>query len=47
MRQGMSRAPVIRRLDHDGRTIREVAREKSGIPAERLEQLLDPRLQVG
>jgi fumarate hydratase class II len=30
-----------------GRTIREVAREKSGIPAERLEQLLDPRLQVG
>jgi hypothetical protein len=24
MRQGMSRAPVIRRLDHDGRTIREV-----------------------
>jgi fumarate hydratase, class II len=30
-----------------GRTIREVAREKSGLPAERLEQLLDPRLQVG
>jgi fumarate hydratase class II len=30
-----------------GRTIREVAREKSGIPEERLNQLLDPRSQVG
>jgi fumarate hydratase class II len=29
------------------RTIREVAREKSGIPEERLEQLLDPKRQTG
>jgi fumarate hydratase class II len=30
-----------------GRTIREVAREKSGLPEERIEQLLDPRTQTG
>jgi fumarate hydratase class II len=30
-----------------GRTIREVAREKSGIPEERLNGLIDPRMQVG
>jgi fumarate hydratase class II len=30
-----------------GRTIREVAREKSGLPEERLNQLLDPKSQVG
>ncbi len=29
-----------------GRTIREVAREKSGLPEERLNELLDPRSQV-
>jgi fumarate hydratase, class II len=29
------------------RTIRDVAREKSGIPEERLAELMDPRLQVG
>ena len=30
-----------------GRTIREVARERSGIPPEQLDALLDPRKQVG
>ena len=30
-----------------GRTIREVAREKSGIAAERLDELLDPKSQAG
>ena len=30
-----------------GRTVREVAREKSGIAPEKLQRLLDPRLQVG
>jgi fumarate hydratase, class II len=30
-----------------GRTIREVAREKSGIPEDRLNQLLDPATQAG
>jgi fumarate hydratase, class II len=30
-----------------GRTIREVAREKSGLPEERLTALLDPRTQAG
>jgi fumarate hydratase, class II len=29
-----------------GRTIREVAREKSGLPEERLNELLDPKTQV-
>jgi fumarate hydratase class II len=29
------------------RTIREIAREQSGLPPERLERLLDPRTQVG
>jgi fumarate hydratase, class II len=40
-------AALVKEAYATGRTIREVAREKSGIPAERLEQLLDPRLQVG
>jgi fumarate hydratase class II len=30
-----------------GKTIREVAREKSGIPEERLSELLDPARQAG
>jgi hypothetical protein len=30
-----------------GRTIRDVTREKSGIPEEHLSTLLDPRSQVG
>jgi aspartate ammonia-lyase len=30
-----------------GRTVREVALEKSGIPEARLHALLDPRSQVG
>ena|ERR1019366_3371457 len=30
-----------------GRTIRDVAREKSGIPEERLNSLLNPQSQVG
>jgi fumarate hydratase, class II len=42
-----SAAALVKQAYATGRTIREVAREKSGIPAERLEQLLDPRLQVG
>ncbi|HEV3331515.1 MAG TPA: class II fumarate hydratase [Bryobacteraceae bacterium] len=42
-----SAAALVKEAYATGRTIRELAREKSGIPAERLEQLLDPRLQVG
>jgi fumarate hydratase, class II len=39
-------AALVKEAHATGRTIRDVAREKSGIPAERLEQLLDPLLQV-
>ena len=40
-------AGLVKEAYATGRTIREVAREKSGIAAERLEQLLDPVSQVG
>ncbi len=39
-------AALVKEAHATGRTIREVAREKSDIPPDRLEQLLDPRLQV-
>jgi fumarate hydratase class II len=45
---GYEKAAELAKEAHaTGQTIREVAREKSGIAAERLEQLLDPWLQVG
>jgi fumarate hydratase class II len=40
-------AALVKKAYTAGRTIREVAREKSGIPEQRLNQLLDPRSQVG
>jgi fumarate hydratase, class II len=40
-------AALVKKAYTEGRTIREVAREKSGIPEQRLNQLLDPRSQVG
>jgi len=40
-------AGLVKEAYATGRTIREVAREKSGLTAERLEQLLDPVSQVG
>jgi fumarate hydratase, class II len=40
-------AALVKEAYAAGRTIREVAREKSGIPEQRLNQLLDPRSQVG
>ncbi len=40
-------AALVKEAYASGRTIREVAREKSGLPAARLEHLLDPRSQVG
>jgi fumarate hydratase class II len=40
-------AALVKKAYTAGRTIREVAREKSGIPERRLNQLLDPRSQVG
>jgi len=40
-------AALVKEAFASGRTIREVAREKSGIPEERLNGLIDPRLQVG
>ncbi|HWC97722.1 MAG TPA: class II fumarate hydratase [Candidatus Sulfopaludibacter sp.] len=39
-------AELVKDAYRTGRTIREVAREKSGVSAERLEQLLDPESQV-
>ncbi len=40
-------AAIAKEAYRSGRTVREVAREKSGIPEERLNQLLDPRSQTG
>ncbi|HEY1242487.1 MAG TPA: class II fumarate hydratase [Bryobacteraceae bacterium] len=40
-------AALVKEAYAAGRTIREVAREKAGIPAARVDQLLDPRSQVG
>jgi fumarate hydratase, class II len=40
-------AALVKEAYTTGRTIREIAREKSGIPEERLKQLLDPQSQVG
>ena len=39
-------AAIAKEAHRAGRTIREVAREKSGIPEERLNELLDPRTQT-
>jgi fumarate hydratase class II len=39
-------AALVKEAHSTGRTIREVAREKSGIPEERLNALLDPLSQV-
>jgi fumarate hydratase, class II len=40
-------AAIAKEAYRSGRTVREVARESSGIPEERLDQLLDPRSQTG
>jgi fumarate hydratase class II len=40
-------AALVKEAYATGRTVREVAREKSGIPLERLERLLDPKTQTG
>jgi fumarate hydratase class II len=40
-------AAIAKEAYNTGRTVREVAREKSGIPEDRLSQLLDPRSQTG
>ena len=40
-------AALVKEAYATGRTVREVAREKSGIPEERLRLLLDPKSQVG
>jgi fumarate hydratase, class II len=40
-------AGLVKEAYESGRTIREVAREKSGIPADRLSRLLDPLRQTG
>jgi len=40
-------AALVKEAYASGRTIREVAREESGIAPERLQHLLDPRSQVG
>jgi len=42
-----SAAALAKEAYASGRTVREVAREKSGLPEERLNALLDPRSQVG
>ncbi len=40
-------AAIAKEAYRSGRTVREVAREMSGIPEDRLKQLLDPRSQTG
>src|ERR1700733_5525976 len=40
-------AAIAKEAYKPGRTVREVAREKSGIPEDRLAELLDPRTQTG
>jgi fumarate hydratase, class II len=40
-------AAIAKEAYKSGRTVREIAREKSGIPEDRLSQLLDPRTQTG
>ena len=40
-------AAIAKEAHHTGRTVREVAREKSGIPEDRLNKLLDPTSQTG
>ncbi len=40
-------AAIAKEAYQSRRTVREVAREKSGIPEERLNELLDPRTQTG
>ena len=40
-------AALVKQAYREGRTVREVAREKSGLPEDRLDSLLDPRSQVG
>jgi fumarate hydratase class II len=40
-------AALVKQAYAEGRTIREVAREKSGLPEDRLNALLDPGSQVG
>jgi len=40
-------AAIAKEAYRSGRTVREVAREWSGIPEERLNELLDPRSQTG
>jgi fumarate hydratase class II len=40
-------AEIAKEAYRSGRTVREVAREKSGIPENRLNELLDPRSQTG
>jgi fumarate hydratase class II len=40
-------AVLVNEAHATGRTIRDLARETSGIPEERLSSLLDPRSQVG
>ncbi len=40
-------ATLVKEAYRTGRTVREVAQEKSGLPAPRLAELLDPRRQTG
>jgi len=40
-------AAIAKEAYQTGRTVREVAREKSGIPEDQLNKLLDPRSQTG
>jgi len=40
-------AELVKEAYRTGRTVREVAAEKSGLPAERLQTLLDPERQAG
>ena len=40
-------AAIVKEAYASGRTVREVAREQSGLSAERLDSLLDPNTQAG
>jgi fumarate hydratase class II len=40
-------AALVKEAYRTGKTVRDVAREKSGIPEKRLRELLDPARQAG
>ena len=46
-RSAKSASALVKEAYQTGKTVREVAREKSGIPEARLKEVLDPTRQSG